>query len=248
MIRKFETILKQHAKTMDAIPKRYEEEMKFNKANFAGQLLETKSQEARVRRDGDTYNAKENTRKQIKEVIAELCTKVSTMATKTDTEALATINTLKEMKLSKGEIQALVDKYHGDYMCMKLLCDIASNNNFYLKYTSIDDLQLAVKELEETAETFVSSYNRNETATYSQRLITVQESPFEDYQQLFDSSTVNITVKVRPSLTAEQKTTVMSLFEGHENDTEKRAEELTALNLDGKGLLSTYYEALASRE
>jgi hypothetical protein len=250
MIKKLETVLKDYAQKVKTTDQTYQTKTQYAKQNYRGELLQEQLRNIKAELDNTVSSHRETAYKAVNETITRLYTKVDSMATDSNPEALYELNALNGLKISQGELQAFVSKYKTDYLAMRKLADLADTSGLHLNYVSIDDMKSAVDYLNTTSKKFIRDYDGSkETYGYDVVTIIVMEHPFEDYEQVFNGSgSIDITIKPKLELTPEQKATVESLFKGHEKDAEKRAEELNALNLDGKGLLSTYYEALASGE
>ena len=245
MIKKLEKVLQEYSKKIDEIQQSYQTKKAYIGQNFKGEYYQSSLSIAKAEREQEINAIKEATKGNVNRIIDELKEKVDNMVI-SDAEKLATLQGYRGIKLSATEIEALAKANQGDYMAMKLLSQLASDNGYNLRYTSVEDLQEAITELESKANTFLKSYDgTKESQSYTNGLITVLEHPFEDYEELFNSSSLSVTTKPRPSLTQEQAEVIKGLFEGC-SDIEARAEALNFAGMDGKELLSSYYEIISA--
>jgi len=246
MIKKLEIILKNYGKTVDQAQQKFDTDTKFIKENYLGDLRQQQLTQIIAGHEKTVYEAKESTRKSVAETIVQLNEKVGKTASTSNLEAMNELNALRGLKLSKGELGSLAEKYKTDYMAMKLLSSLANESGLVMKYTSVDDLSEMVQELSETSKTFIEKYNgTKESKVYKTMLITEQEHPFSQYEDAFNNSSISIMVKPREPLTPEQKETVNNLFKGYENTLELRVSALKVLGMPGEKLLSDYYESIA---
>ena len=246
MIKKLESILKNYGKTVDQAQQKYDSDTKYIKDNYLGELRKQQLTQITVGHEKTVYDAQESTRKSVSDTIVLLNEKVGKMASTSNLEAMNELNALRGLKLSKGELGSLAEKYKNDYMAMKLLSSLANESGLVMKYTSVDDLSEMVQELSETSKTFIKNYNgTKESKVYKTMLITEQESPFSQYEDVFNNSSISIIDKPREALTPEQKETLKTLFDGFA-DSEVRAEELEKIGVvDAKGLMSDYLHSLS---
>ena len=242
MIKKLEKVLQEYGKKVDEIQQSFEAKKTYIGANYKGKFYQSSISLAKSEAEQEANALKEATRGNVNRIINELKEKVDSMVI-SDAEKLSALRSYKGISLTATEIEALAKANKSDYMCMRLLSQLASDNGLVMRYTSVEDLQEAITELESKANTFLKSYDgTKESQSYTNGLITVLEHPFEDYEELFNSSSLSVTTKPRPSLTQEQAETVKKLFEGYSDNLEARADSLSFAGMDGKELLSSYNE------
>lgn len=245
MIKKLEKVLQEYGKKIDEIQQSYQTKKAYIGQNFKGEYYQSSLSLAKAEAEKEINAQKEATKGSVESIFNEWKKRVDNMVI-SDAEKLVTLQGYRGIQLSATEIEALAKANQGDYMAMKLLSQLASDNGYNLRYTSVEDLQEAITELESKASAFLKSYGgTKETKTYDNLLITVQAHPFEAYEELFNSSSLSVTNKPRATLSQEQVETVKSLFEGC-SDIEARAEALNFAGMNGKELLSSYREIISA--
>jgi hypothetical protein len=244
MIKKLEKILQDYAKAANKAQDKYKTDLKYAKENYAGQLYASREQELRNHRNSEISALKTQAQKHADEAIRALRENVDKLATTANPESLSELNLMRNMKLTPGELQALSGKYRNDYMCMKLLADIADASGLKLGYKTLDDMKTIIDTMETDSIDFLMRYagTEGDQSSYVNMLITNREHPFSQYEEAFSKvDTIDVTYKPDDTLSAEQKKTIKSLFVGYEDNPKLRAAELTVLGMQGEKLLSDFY-------
>ena len=164
--------------------------------------------------------------------------------------ALQGIQALKGMKLSKTEIEALLDQNKKDYYSLRVIAGLAAENGFKVGTLPADDMSFTLDKLEDRLSAFASFDGTDTFRGHKVMEVSQLQEPFSDLENEFVKLNTGGLIEVhaeerKSDNTPEQMQIVKNLFENGGADKFAVADNLVKLGMT-ELITGTEYEIYLS--